>query len=51
MGWSGGGGLGQFFGTALVKLINIANIEFLWWGVGGGAKSFLCLTQLKVMLG
>ena len=34
---------------------DIANIEFLWWwwGVVGGwfAKSFSCLTQLKVMLG
>ena len=29
---------------------DIANIEFVWWG-GGCAKSFSCLTQLKVMLG
>ena len=28
---------------------DIANIEFVW--VGGYAKSFSCLTQLKVMLG
>ena len=30
---------------------DIGNIEFVWWGVGWFAKSFSCLTQLKVMLG
>ena len=29
---------------------DIANIEVLWGGVVGCAKSFSCLTQLKVML-
>ena len=29
----------------------IADIEFVWVGVGWCAKSFSCLTQLKVMLG
>ena len=44
----------KFYYNRVSNSLDIANIEFLcWWGmvVGYYAKSFSCLTQLKVMLG
>ena len=41
----------KFYQNWVSNSSDIADIEFLWGGGVGCAKSFSCLTQLKVMLG